>query len=211
MNNQFTHFECRNLELSLGGKKLFSNFNFRFSGPGIVMIEGDNGTGKSTLLKVFAGFISAEKSVVLFSGCPVTEIKVGEFSFFTTTSLGLLNELTGLEHVELISRIMKLDSQFVAQKILEYQEIEIFNEILHKQVCDFSQGMKQVLRLFLHLFFVPKVLFLDEPFLYLSPSVKEFFQIKIEKLSLVSLVFITDQKFLWSPVAKKDIILLGGK
>jgi len=71
--------------------------------------------------------------------------------------------------------------------------------------------MKQLLRLFLHVFFEPKILFLDEPFLYLSPSLKDFLQKKIELLAEHSLVFITDQKFSWSPIVKNDRIILGAK
>lgn len=175
------------------------------------MIEGDNGTGKSTLLKVFAGFVVAEKTNVLFSGVPVSQIKLHDFSFFTATSLGLLNDLTGLEHVNLISKAMKLDPQLVDHKLLEYREFEIFSEILTKKVAEFSQGMKQFLRLFLHLFFGPKVIFLDEPFLYLSPKLKEFFQKKLELLASTSILFITDQKFSWSPGVNKDYIKLGAQ
>ena len=80
---------------------------------------------------------------------------------------------------------------------------------MEKQVMDFSQGMKQFLRLFLHLHFSPQIIFLDEPFLYLSPSLKEFVQEEINDLAQQSLVFITDQKFQWEPKGKISKIALG--
>jgi ABC-type multidrug transport system ATPase subunit len=211
MINQFLDFECSNLSLMLGGKNLFENFSFKFSGPGVVMIEGENGTGKSSLLKVFSGFIISKNAQISYSGHFLTEILSKDFSCFTTTSLGLLNDLTGMEHVDIVSNALHLDRHLVKLKILEYQELELFREILIKPVSDFSQGMKQFLRLFLHLFFEPKILFLDEPFLYLSPKLKEFFQNKIEFMSFDSLIFITDQKFTWLPKAKNDKIVLGVK
>lgn len=211
MNNSFTDFNCQNLNLNLGGKQLFQNFSFKFKGPGIVMIEGENGTGKSTMLKVFAGFINAPGATIMYSEKKSVEIPIGFFSCFTTTSLGLLNDLTGREHIELISKAMKLDIKFVNTKISEYEEIELFKEILKKPVIDFSQGMKQFLRLFLHLFFGPQVVFLDEPFLYLSPKLKDFVQRKIEVMSCSSLFFITEQKFTWDPKVLIGRIKLGEK
>lgn len=209
MNNQKIEFECSHLSLKLGDKILFHQLDFQFEGPGVVLIEGENGTGKSTLLKVFAGFVEAKSSLILFRGQPVSEIKGHQFSYFTTTSQGLLSEFTGREHIELVAKSLQLNADFVSLKITEFKKLELFNEILSKPVSDFSQGMKQLLRLFLHLFFEPKIIFLDEPFLYLSPKLKEFIQSKIEILSDSSLVFITDQKFTWVPQSKSDKIILG--
>ncbi|MFA6236656.1 MAG: ATP-binding cassette domain-containing protein [Bacteriovorax sp.] len=211
MINYVTDFECRNLTLKLSDKILFKDFQYKFSGPGIVQIEGENGTGKSSLLKVFAGLIVTENNNIKFSGFLPEQVGAGDFSFFTTTSLGLLSNLTGREHIELFSKAIGINSNSVLDKILEFQEMEIFNEILNKPVSDFSQGMKQFLRLFLHLFFQPKIVFLDEPFLYLSPKLKEFFQQKIELMASDSLIFITDQKFSWVPSTKRDKIILGEK
>lgn len=211
MTNQLIDFECKNLSLELGGKSIFQNFQFRFSGPGIVLIEGENGTGKSSLLKVLAGFIKVADGQILYSGRSSDEIDQNDLSYLTTTSLGLLNDLTGREHIEIVARALKLDSDFTYSKIIKFQTIDIFKEILDKPVANFSQGMKQLLRLFLHLFFEPAIVFLDEPFLYLSPKLKEYIQHEIEQMSVKSLIFITDQKFTWTPVSKNALIRLGVK
>lgn len=210
-NYQITEFKCHNLSLELGGKSLFKDLFFNFTGPGIVMVEGENGTGKSSLLKVFAGFIIPESGHVSFSGRSSSQIAKGDFSYLTTTSLGLLNDLTGREHIELISKALKIDSEKMNLKLTEYQELELFNEVLIKPVSQYSQGMRQLLRFFIHVFFEPKILFLDEPFLYLSPKLKDFLQLKVELISNHSLVFITDQKFSWDPNSKTAKIILGAK
>lgn len=215
MINSVYHFECNKLNLAFGSKKIFTDLNYQFMGPGIIQIFGENGTGKSTLLKVFAGFVKTEYSSVNFlrDGVKILPdaFKAGEFSYFTTTSLGLLNDLTGLEHITLISKIMKLNSSMVELKILEFKELEIFTEILEKRVVDYSQGMKQLLRFFLHWFFSPNVIFLDEPFLYFSPILKDFCLKKIEILARSSIVFITDQHFTWAPEGRFVKIPLGVK
>jgi ABC-type multidrug transport system ATPase subunit len=172
------------------------------------MLEGENGVGKSSLLKTFAGFIIPVSGKIKFSEQSIDLTRASELSFFTTTSLGLMNELTGIEHIQLIAKSLAVADDIVNQKINEFSKIEIFKEILGKKVDDYSQGMRQFLRLFLHLFFSPKYIFLDEPFLYLSPTIKDFIKSHIEELSNTSLVFITDQKFDWRPKNDYRIIKL---
>lgn len=202
-------FECQKVTLQLGNKIILCDFNFSFHGPGIILLEGENGVGKSSALKMFAGFLIPNAGNIMFEGKTVDQMSAVEFSFFTTTSLGLLNELTGMEHIRIIAKSLKVSDEFLQQKLTEYQRVPIFSEILHKRVADFSQGMRQFLRLFLHLFFEPKIVFLDEPFLYLSPSLKDFIQKQIENAATRSLVLITDQKFTWEPLIKSSKIILG--
>lgn len=192
-------FNCNNLTLELGRKILLQDFDFSFSGPGIIMLEGENGVGKSSVLKTFAGLIIPKSGRILFSGQLIEEVSVGNFSFLTTTSLGLLNELTGREHISLIASSLEISDDVVRSKINEFCKVEIFHEVLEKKAADYSQGMRQLLRLFLHLLSSPKYIFLDEPFLYLSPTIKEFIKDQIEELAHTSLVFITDQEFNWLP------------
>lgn len=204
-------FECQNIELKLGNKIILHNYNFSFNSAGFVMIEGENGVGKSSVLKTFAGFISPQKGQILFNGKSVDQIGRGDFSFFSTTSLGLMSEFTGREHIQIIANALNIKDDIVQEKINHFMSIEIFSEILDKKSIDYSQGMRQFLRLFLHLFFSPKFIFLDEPFLFLSPRLKDFIKEEVEILARKSLVFITDQHFNWVPQVSTCKISLGGK
>ncbi|MDR3626331.1 MAG: ABC-F family ATP-binding cassette domain-containing protein [Ignavibacteriaceae bacterium] len=55
--------EMKNVGITLGGKKLFENFNFNFE-PGRKMgVVGQNGAGKTTLLKIILGELSSQGKV----------------------------------------------------------------------------------------------------------------------------------------------------
>lgn len=209
MSAQSHQFNCSNLTLRFGDKVICSGMNFHFTGPGFVLIEGENGTGKSTLLKVFAGFIIADGAQLLFNDRSPQTFRPGESSFLTTTSLGLLDDLTGREHIDLISRSLNLEQQAVENYLIAFSELALFQEILKMKSSGYSQGMKQLLRLFLHLLPESQWLFLDEPFLYLSPSLREFIAKKIEERAKKGVVFVTDQKFSWTPEGKSEFIRLG--
>lgn len=65
-SDRLTHklLAAKNVSMSLGNKHLFSGIDFTFS-PGVRLgIVGANGTGKTTLLKIFAGELEPEKGTI---------------------------------------------------------------------------------------------------------------------------------------------------
>lgn len=61
-----------NITKSLGGKELFSNLHFKLSPGTRLGIVGKNGTGKSTLLKVLAKELEADKGTIKYAQDIVT-------------------------------------------------------------------------------------------------------------------------------------------
>jgi len=70
INRQKMLFECENVSLSLGDKKLLNNFTTRILQRDRIAIVGKNGSGKSTLIKLLLGRIKQNGG----------NIKKGEFS-----------------------------------------------------------------------------------------------------------------------------------
>lgn len=65
-SDRLTHklLAVKNVSKSIGGKCLFSGIDFTFS-PGVRLgIVGENGTGKTTLLKIFAGELQSDMGTV---------------------------------------------------------------------------------------------------------------------------------------------------
>ena len=181
-------FSCKNLSLSFNQKRIFANLNFQLKDPGVVEFKGTNGSGKTTLLKILAGFYTPHKGQITHRFQAYNK-RENYFSFMPSTSLGLLPELTGSEHIHLIS--LQLRKKISNQENI-FKKIEnhpLFHEITEKKAQDYSNGMKQFLRLYLHLFFSPQLVFLDEPFNFLSPELQELWIEVIEKLSQHALIF----------------------
>jgi ABC-type multidrug transport system ATPase subunit len=204
-------FEAKELSIKLGQKNIFQNISLVANSPTIILIEGENGAGKTSLLKVLAGQLNPDKGSVLYNSKNPIASPVGHYSFFLATSMGLEPAWSGLEHIKIFQQYLNVSDSIVNQSLEKFRELEIFNEILVKKVETFSQGMKQILRLFLHMFFVPELLFLDEPFQFLSPKAKVFFWNYIRAISQHSFVFITDQSFNWIENKNYHLISLDKK
>lgn len=53
--------EIKNLTVTIAGKNILENINFKTSGVGVSIIRGDNGAGKTTFLNLLAGVIKQKK------------------------------------------------------------------------------------------------------------------------------------------------------
>lgn len=202
-------FQAKDLCQSYGDKVLFKDLNLTCEGPSLFLISGDNGTGKSTLLKGLSGFHQLDKGQINYNGHSISQLMPGVLSYAPATTLGLNPDLNGEQHIKLFAAFLNISRNDYLKEIDKYRDLKIFEEVLEKKVLDFSQGMKQVLRLFLHTFFHPEIIMLDEPFMFLAPNLKEFILGKILDLSLESVVLITDQDTDWIHSASAIRLRLG--
>ena len=84
--------ELTNLGMELGGRKLFSGFNFTFENGQRIGVAGRNGLGKTTLLKIIIGQLAPTEGTV----------KTGQLTKFNYVDQGriqLREERTALEEV----------------------------------------------------------------------------------------------------------------
>jgi Fe-S cluster assembly ATP-binding protein len=70
--------EIRNLSYIPDGKNVLRSVNFSFEEKQIYVITGQNGSGKSSLVKIIAGFCPQSRGSVLYKGDPVDDWNITE-------------------------------------------------------------------------------------------------------------------------------------
>lgn len=148
--------EIRNLSVKLGGKTVFSEYNTAIPDEGVVMISGESGIGKTTLLRVLCGLQKPD-------GGRIVGVENRKISFVFQEPR-LLDHLTALENVALVSDRTK------AEKLL--RELNMENE-LHMKAGRLSGGQKQRVSLARAFAFSDDVVLLDEPFTGLDEQNKQ--------------------------------------
>ncbi len=73
--------ECDALTLTYGRKSIFSSLHLQFSAGEIVVLLGENGAGKSSLLKLLWGYLQPTRGHVLLSGREVHKIPKAQIPF----------------------------------------------------------------------------------------------------------------------------------
>jgi len=92
---------ARNLECVRGDRALFSQVGFTLSPGCLLQVEGANGSGKTSLLRILAGLSRPAEGEVLWRGRPIAEYAIdyqAEMAYLGH-ALGVKADLTALENL----------------------------------------------------------------------------------------------------------------
>lgn len=152
----------QNLSKSYRHISLFKHLNVTFSENKKIMITGENGCGKSVLLKMIVGYALADDGRVL---CDDKQIgKDCDFIPLVGTFINapeFVPYLTGLENLEILQKIQKRCS---VEELSSFIKLFKMEDIINNKYKTYSLGSRQKLRIIQALMDKPNYLILDEPF-----------------------------------------------
>lgn len=162
--------------LSINGlSKHYTNFdvnNVSFDIPDgmVVGLIGENGAGKSTIIKSIIGVVHPDGGEIVFNGTPVSKLNKAERQkiSFVLDDMGLPIELTLSMLDKVLSNIYgKWDSAKFHSLVQRFQLPE------NKLFKEFSKGMKMKATIAVALSYESNLLILDEPTSGLDPVVRD--------------------------------------
>ncbi len=101
-----------------GGRRLFSGLSFQVEPGELLWIEGRNGAGKTSLLRILCGLGEAEAGAVLWRGAPVRgqrDAFLGEMLYLGHLN-ALKDDLTVAENLRLAARLAGLPAEAAAAR-----------------------------------------------------------------------------------------------
>ena len=157
----YSFIKLQNIYKSYNGIEIIKDLSVNFDRGKSYGIMGYNGSGKSVLLKLIAGYAFADSGVITIDG----KILKKDIDFIMNAGVIInspefMNSLSAIDNLRFLAEIRNIVSE---------KEIELFLKSLHlyevrnKKVSTFSMGMKQRLRLVQALMESPDILILDEP------------------------------------------------
>lgn len=152
-------------------KVLIDNLSFTVDEGKVVALVGASGTGKSTLLKIIAGKLQAEKGEMYIDdkrlkGPKEQLIAAHEEVVMVSQLFENDSYFTVLENIEnCLLHLVKSDRETEANKLIQLVDLQ---KVKHQKSGTLSGGEQQRLSLACALAKAPKVLLLDEPFSHLD-------------------------------------------
>jgi heme exporter protein A len=163
----------QNLSIYIGLKPIFKNISFQLFKRETVILSGENGTGKSTLLKSI--FQSGEKKEFLWSA-KQKEVRLS----YLGHEVGLYSSLSLMDNLNYFSGILNHPiNKDNLNKLIKNFGLE---KRLYDPIHTFSEGMKRKSGILRALLVDPELLLLDEPFNGLDARSTEIFLDEIREI-----------------------------
>ena len=165
-----------------GVKKAVNDVSLNITAGDIFGFIGHNGAGKTTLLKSIAGIIDFDQGDITVDGHSIKKdpMQVKSLISYIPDNPDVYESLTGLQYLEFISDVFKIDLEERKRLITHYGTLFEILDVLGNPISSYSHGMKQKLVIISALIHKPKLMLLDEPFVGLDPKasfqLKEIFQ-----------------------------------
>lgn len=181
--------EARNLEKTLGGRKIIDNLSLRVMMGDIYGFLGRNGQGKTTTIRILTGLVFPDSGDVIIDGYNLRSnfekaiSKVGAI----VESPSFYGYLSGYDNLRLMANLVPGIRQGRVEEVLE---IVGLSRRAKDKVTTYSLGMKQRLGMANALLNNPKLIILDEPTNGLDPQgMKEIKEMIIQLASEKNITF----------------------
>jgi ABC-2 type transport system ATP-binding protein len=169
-----------NLSKSFGANKALDNISLAIEPGEVFGLLGPDGAGKTTLIRIMAGVMTASGGKIDIMGNDVTADmdSAKQHIGYLSQRFSLYPDLTVAENIDFYSRLFGVSKKDAAERkrrLLEFSRLDSFAD---RRARHLSGGMKQKLALTCALIHTPKVLLLDEPTTGVDPiSRREFWKI----------------------------------
>lgn len=165
----------KNVHKSFGGVSVLNGVDFDLQKGSVHALVGQNGAGKSTMMKILTGVYTCDSGAIYIDG---SKVKMNSYSDAVShgislifQELSLIPTLTVAENIFLNREI--LEGPFLDKKSMERKAHELLQSLdidvdVHSRVKDLDVGVCQMIEIAKALSVNAKVLILDEPTASLS-------------------------------------------
>ena len=155
------NLKVSSISKKFNNKKIFTDINFELNKGDLLLLGGNNGIGKSTLLKVILGIIFPDNGSINLNGTKEIKKYVG---YSSSNERSFFLRLSANRNLEFFLGMRGFSSKEIRERIHFFSDLfQIDKNVLNKKYMYLSSGEKKrisLIRAFIH---EPKLIILDEP------------------------------------------------
>lgn len=156
-----------NVTLLDKNKKILNNINASFNDACMYAILGNNGSGKSSLLRIISTLQKPSEGNLFYNRDKITKNNKKEYLnniSFIPQKIGLIRGLSVKENIIYFSLLKGCNYSDIKEQILYL--LDWFNQmnLITEKVGNLSGGQYQLIGIIIGLISNPKILIMDEPF-----------------------------------------------
>ncbi len=169
-----TFLEIRHLEKSFGDVQVLKDLCLDLAEGEILALLGLSGSGKTTALRLLAGFETPDRGEILVDGADVAGLEPAKRGFgMVFQHYALFPHMTVFDNVAFGLKAQRWKGERIAGRVGEVLELVDLEGFGDRRVSEVSGGQQQRVALARALAPEPRVLLLDEPLSNLDPALRE--------------------------------------
>ena len=185
----------RDIVVEFDGQRILDGLNLDIHDKEFVTLLGSSGCGKTTTLRLIAGFLEPNSGKVLLKGQDITGVPPYKRPVNTVfQKYALFPHLNVFENVAFGLRLKKMDEETIRRKVRNMLEVVGLKGFERRSISQMSGGQQQRVALARALAVNPRVLLLDEPLSALDAKVRVQLRDEIRRIQLeagTTTVFVT--------------------
>ncbi|MDE0687296.1 MAG: ABC transporter ATP-binding protein [Candidatus Poribacteria bacterium] len=210
----------RNVTKNFGGKNVLNGLSLEIPRGETLVIMGQSGCGKSVLLKIITGLMSADSGEIWFDGTEISSLNGKEINILRRKigmlfqSAALFDSMTVAENVAfMLDQHTGLDKREMRKVVDEKLSLVDLEGVQDLRPAELSGGMRKRVGLARALAFDPEVILYDEPTTGLDPvtctEINQLIKDLHERLQVTSVVVTHDMHSAFSVATRMAMIHEG--
>mgnify|MGYP002226096350 CR=1 FL=1 len=182
MNNSVI-VSLRDIVVEFDGQRILDGLNLDIHDKEFVTLLGSSGCGKTTTLRLIAGFLEPTSGKVLLKGEDITGVPPYKRPVNTVfQKYALFPHLNVFENVAFGLRLKKMDEETIRRKVRDMLEVVGLKGFERRSIGQMSGGQQQRVAIARAIVSEPRLLLLDEPLSNLDAKLRVDMRSELKRL-----------------------------
>ena len=205
----------RDIVVEFDGQRILDGLNLDIHDKEFVTLLGSSGCGKTTTLRLIAGFLEPNAGKVLLKGEDITGVPPYKRPVNTVfQKYALFPHLNVFENVAFGLRLKKLDEDTIRRKVRDMLEVVGLKGFERRSIGQMSGGQQQRVAIARSLVNEPEILLLDEPLGALDLKLRKEMQLELKRLQRemnITFIYVTHDQEEALTMSDTVVVMNGGK
>ena len=205
----------RDIVVEFDGQRILDGLNLDIHDKEFVTLLGSSGCGKTTTLRLIAGFLEPNSGKVLLKGQDITGVPPYKRPVNTVfQKYALFPHLNVFENVAFGLRLKKMDEETIRRKVRNMLEVVGLKGFERRSISQMSGGQQQRVAIARSLVNEPEILLLDEPLGALDLKLRKEMQLELKRLQRemnITFIYVTHDQEEALTMSDTVVVMNGGK